>query len=568
MKKLIKIRFVALFSMLSAMVLAQGVPVANFTVSPNPICSGAVITLQDLSSSSPTAWSYTISNPLPFPPPQVFTTQNPTLTFNGQGTFSITLIASNGAGSSTPVTHTISVLPGANGNVNPPNSNICLGSANMASISVVALGGPGGGGVNTYSWSTGSTATQIAVSPSVTTVYSCVITATNGCFITRTATVNVTPATVTITSNPANICPGTTSTLQVAGSGPGPWTYPWSNSSNSNSITSNVATIVSATIQNNSGCLASATYSLGSSSSLSLTTSSNPAVLCAGGVGSASISVSGASSYTWSNGITASSVIAVNPTATTVYSVFGTVGTCTGLTSYTLQVNRTPTITVVASATSICAGGSVSLTANGANSYTWTPGNIYTSTFVTPTLAVSTVYQIRGLNAGCPARTTTIAITVVPSPVVNIVSSTTVACNGDVVSLTAFGANTYTWSTGGSGAVLIQSPGVTTTYSVTGTNANNCTNSAAVTVSVNACTGLSAFGKQPMEFNVYPNPSHAHITIHANLNLDLNITNEFGQVVKSFTLTEGKATIDNLPVGVYFVVSRDQSVKQKIIILP
>jgi hypothetical protein len=71
-----------------------------------------------------------------------------------------------------------------------------------------------------------------------------------------------------------------------------------------------------------------------------------------------------------------------------------------------------------------------------------------------------------------------------------------------------------------------------------------------------------------MEFNVYPNPSHAHITIHANLNLDLNITNEFGQVVKSFTLTEGKATIDNLPVGVYFVVSRDQSVKKKIIILP
>ncbi|MEI6021603.1 MAG: PKD domain-containing protein, partial [Bacteroidota bacterium] len=127
MKKIIAISIVALLCLFNQKTLAQQVPVANFTISPNPVCSGAVITIQDLSSNNPTAWSYTVAGFFPFPPPQVFTTQNPTLTFNGQGTYSIALVATNASGNSVPVTRTITVLPGANGNVNPANSNICLG---------------------------------------------------------------------------------------------------------------------------------------------------------------------------------------------------------------------------------------------------------------------------------------------------------------------------------------------------------------------------------------------------------------------------------------------------------
>ncbi len=568
MKKIIGLSIVALLCLFNQKTFAQQAPVANFTVSPNPICSGAIITIHDLSTNNPTSWSYTVAGVIPFPPPQVYTTQNPTLTFNGQGTYSITLIATNASGNSVPVVHTITVLPGANGNINPANSNICLGSTNQASITVVTGGGPGGGGVNTYSWSNGSTATQIAVSPSVTTVFTCVISATNGCSVSRTATVNVTPATASISSNPANICPGTTSTLQVSGSGPGPWTYTWSNSSNNNTITSNVATIVSATIQNNSGCLATATYSLGSSSTLSLTATSNPLALCAGGT--ASVSVSGASSYTWSNGTTTSNVIAVTPSATTVYSVFGTVGTCTGLTSYTLQVNHIPTITIVASATTICAGGTVSLTANGANNYTWTPGNFTTTSIVTPTLGANAVFQVRGVNQGCAARNNTISITVAPSPVVNIISSSTLACNGDIVSLTAFGATSYTWSTGGTGAVTIQSPSVSTTYSVLGANNNNCINSAAVTVSVNACTGLKEVSNGNQQILVYPNPSKGLIHFQSNYSGEFYLVNEFGQVIKTFTMDANKneKTIEGLNQGIYFVLSKDQSIKQKIVIMP
>ena len=378
---------------------------------------------------------------------------------------------------------------------------------------------------------------------------------------------NVAPATITISSNPANICPGTTSTLQVSGSGPGPWTYTWSNSSNNNTITSNFATIVSATIQNNAGCLATTTYSLGSSTSLSLTATSNPLALCVGGT--ASVSVTGASTYTWSNGSTTSSVIAVTPTATTVYSVFGVVGTCTGLTTYTLIVNRIPTITIVASATSVCAGGTVSLTANGANNYTWTPGNYTTSTIVSPTLSGTALFQVRGLNQGCAARTNSISITVAPSPVVNIISSSTLACNGDVISLTAFGATSYTWSTGGNGPVTIQSPSVSTTYSVVGANNNNCINSAVVTVSVNACTGLKNVSNN-QQLLVYPNPSKGMIHLQGSFSGELNLMNEFGQLIKTFKLdaTNNEMLIDGLSHGIYFVLSKDKSIQQKIIIMP
>lgn len=62
-------------------------------------------------------------------------------------------------------------------------------------------------------------------------------------------------------------------------------------------------------------------------------------------------------------------------------------------------------------------------------------------------------------------------------------------CGGGADTLTASGAVTYSWSptTGlntSSGAVVIASPLVTTTYYVTGTNANNCSDTDSITVTV------------------------------------------------------------------------------------
>ncbi|HLP75174.1 MAG TPA: HYR domain-containing protein, partial [Bacteroidales bacterium] len=66
----------------------------------------------------------------------------------------------------------------------------------------------------------------------------------------------------------------------------------------------------------------------------------------------------------------------------------------------------------------------------------------------------------------------------------------TTFCRGSSVTLTASGANTYTWSPGDglsitTGPTVIATPEVTTSYVVTGTGANGCTGNAQVTVTVN-----------------------------------------------------------------------------------
>jgi hypothetical protein len=70
------------------------------------------------------------------------------------------------------------------------------------------------------------------------------------------------------------------------------------------------------------------------------------------------------------------------------------------------------------------------------------------------------------------------------SPTVSISSSSTSICSGNTVSLTASGATTYTWSTSSTNTTISQSPSVTTTYSVVGSNPGGCYNTAIQTISV------------------------------------------------------------------------------------
>ncbi len=76
---------------------------------------------------------------------------------------------------------------------------------------------------------------------------------------------------------------------------------------------------------------------------------------------------------------------------------------------------------------------------------------------------------------GCP--------TIEPIPVVTVDSPT--ICAGDSVTLIASGASTYRWSNGAAGSSITVSPGVTTTYSVTGKAAGYVSDTVFVIVTVN-----------------------------------------------------------------------------------
>lgn len=83
------------------------VPVANFSLYPNPACLGSNVIVTDLSNNSPTSWSYTLAAASP----SVITTQNPITTYNSAGIYTIALVSSNGSGSSIPVVKTITITP-------------------------------------------------------------------------------------------------------------------------------------------------------------------------------------------------------------------------------------------------------------------------------------------------------------------------------------------------------------------------------------------------------------------------------------------------------------------------
>lgn len=75
-----------------------------------------------------------------------------------------------------------------------------------------------------------------------------------------------------------------------------------------------------------------------------------------------------------------------------------------------------------------------------------------------------------------------------PLPLISVSSGS--VCRGNSYTLTPTGANTYTFSGGNS----VVSPVTTTNYTIAGTSANGCTNTAVATVSVNASPTIAANG--------------------------------------------------------------------------
>ncbi len=205
-------------------------------------------------------------------------------------------------------------------------------------------------------------------------------------------------------------------------------------------------------------------------------------------------------SWTFPSGTPPSSasqnVTGVTWAAAGTYTVTLTATNANGSTSATvvITVNAAPTVTATANPTAICVGQSSTLTGGGASTYVWNPGNLSgTSVVVSP--VVTTTYTVTGTSAANCTNTATVTVTVNPLPTVTATASPIVICVGQTSTLTGGGASTYVWNPGNlSGSSVVVSPVVTTTYTVTGTSAAGCTNTAQVTVTVNTCPGpIAAF---------------------------------------------------------------------------
>jgi PKD repeat protein len=78
-------------------VSALQAPVADFTASSTTIYEGQSVTFTDTTTNSPTSWSWTFSGGTP----STSTAQNPTITYNTAGTYTVALTATNATGSDT-----------------------------------------------------------------------------------------------------------------------------------------------------------------------------------------------------------------------------------------------------------------------------------------------------------------------------------------------------------------------------------------------------------------------------------------------------------------------------------
>lgn len=341
------------------------------------------------------------------------------------------------------------------------DTNICLGTSATIAAS----------GADNYIWSSGGLTASIVVLPLVNTTYT-VTGSVSGCTATDDVVVTVNALPLLTVTNDTMLCSGATVDLNVSGA----VSYNWSTSETSATISvspiANTTYTVTGTI---AGCSASEEVVV--SVTTMPTIDAGPDItICTGS--SASLTATGAGSYSWSSGDNTANIV-VSPIVNTTYIVTGSVSGCSATDDLVVSVNNLPTL-IVSGDTTVCSGTSVNLTVSGAVTYDWSTGQ--TSTVVTVTPPSTTTYTVTGTTATCSASED-IVVTVNTIP--NTYAGTdTLVCLGNSLILNVNGADTYEWSTNETNSGIIVTPSVTTTYTVTGTTAN-CSSTDDVIVIVN-----------------------------------------------------------------------------------
>ena len=415
------------------------------------------------------------------------------VTANPTATTTYTLIGTSGTCHDTStVIVTVNALPTITGGA---AVSICSGTSTTLT---------GTGGVS-YTWApaatlSASTGTSVTATPTATTTYTVTGTDINGCHNTGTVAVTVNTPPVINAGPDQVICVGSSTTLSATGGS----TYTWSpatglSASTGASVTATPAATTSYTVTGTDihGCIGTDTVTV--TVNAALVVSASPITTCSGTAGT--LTATGATTYTWSpaTGLSATTgtTVSADPAATTTYTLIGSSGTCHDTTSVVVTINPLPTI-IGTGGTTVCSGTADTLTASGGVTYTWSPSaglSASTGSSVTATPAATTTFTIIGTDAHGCVNTTTQTVTVNPLPTVSGGPDVNV-CIGFTATLSASGASTYTWSpAAGLSCTSCAGPVVTTdtsiVYTVTGTDAHGCINTADVNITVNPAPTVS-----------------------------------------------------------------------------
>jgi len=365
-------------------------------------------------------------------------------------------------------------------------------SSNNGTATVTATGNP----PYAYLWNPGGQTTSVATGL-IGGIYAVTITDGSGCTQTATITVGTSGGpTITVSSGTAT-CNSNNGTATVTiTTGSPPYNYGWNPGGQTNATATGLsAGNYSVTVTDATGCTGTQTVSITQTGGPAVTTSTTPQTCTQGGTGSASASGGSAPyTYSWCNGQTTSASTGLSAGSCTV-AVTDANGCSTISTVTITSSGNIPIVTTTVTPASCNSNdGSATASATGGSppyTYLWSNGGTQSQI----SNLTSQIYSVTITDSNGCTQTATVTITQTGGPTATALSNVTIT-QGQSATLTASGGGTYLWSNGSTNNPLVVTPSVTTIYCVTVSDANNCTDTACVTVSVLvepiACTTLSS----------------------------------------------------------------------------
>lgn len=373
-------------------------------------------------------------------------------------------------------------------------TNITCAGDNDGLIDVTVTGGTPG---YTYRWNDG------AVSQDRNNLtagnYGLTVTDANGC--TDNITVQITsPATINLSGVVTDLsCNGDGSgrIVVTAAGGTPAYRYAWSNGGTTRTLSGLSAGTYTVTVTDANACTLVASYTVSQPTALVVSGTVTNIDCFGGNGGSIDLTVAGGTptySYAWSNGATTPDLNNLN--AGNFIVTVTDANECARTATFTitepadLRINAIPTNVN-------CSGdnnGRIAITASGgtpAYTYRWSDG----STSEDRDNLSAATYRLTVTDANGCTETATVQITAPPAIVVTG-NVTHIACNGDLtgaITVTASGgtpAYRYAWNTGATTRTI--SGLMRGTYTVTVTDANNCTDISSYIV--NQATGIMVSG--------------------------------------------------------------------------
>lgn len=479
---------------------------ANFSASPTAGCATLIVNFTDLSSGSPTSWSWDFGNGAP-----ISTLQNPSSFYTLPGVYTVQLTVSNGSSTDTETkTNYIVVYNKPTTGFTMSTDTACAGqNVTFTDATVISPGGPP---IGTWAWNFGDGNSTTVTVPSVTHAYSTpgtypvslIVTDTNGCsgsVIVQNIVVVPAPV-ISFSATPTFKCtPVLTVTFTNTSTTTGTTTYTWNFGDGATSTVSNTNPVVhnytsSGTfnvtlIVNQSGCVDSLVipnYII--IQNMLANIAATPTVACTGQlITFNNVSVPIAVTSNWNFGDATTSTL-TNPTHSyatagtyTVTLVSSDANGCIDTATVNVLINQTPVASFIADTMVACNVPftvTFTNTSTGGTNYNWNFGDGGTSNLQNPvhTYTATGTYNVTLIvtNAAGPCSDTIVMqnFIFISPPVASMIHFPDSGCVPLTVNFFSTSTSlidpiaTYSWSFGDGNSAVTAVPATSNTYTATG----------------------------------------------------------------------------------------------------